>query len=201
MIEPNEVPDTAHVIVALPDTGYVHVSKNGYRLFDLDAIVTDEDDADSTIRWTFAPGPALEVRLQGDMATIGPLPNQVCTSYVVFTATDPVGQSTSKTCPILVFDEFKTGLLPNTITVGKTADTTVSLVCQYRPSLEPKLTWGAVVCDTTYLARDSLYGTPTSGKLAVKAKTKLGTTGVQFTVHDPVNHVDFTHSIPVVVHQ
>ena len=98
------VSDTAQVIGVLPDSGVVHVSKNGYRSFNLDAIVADEDDADSTIEWSLSPGPALEVDLQGDTARIGPVPNRVCTSYVVFTASDPGGLTISRTCPISVFE-------------------------------------------------------------------------------------------------
>src|SRR5512147_2176352 len=94
------ISDTTRIIGVLPDSGAVHVSKNGYRAFNLNAIVADEDDPDSTISWSLSPGPGFEVKLHGDTARIGPVPNQVCTSYVVFTATDPGGLSTSRTCPV-----------------------------------------------------------------------------------------------------
>ncbi|MCX6844574.1 MAG: hypothetical protein NTX53_20105 [candidate division WOR-3 bacterium] len=199
-LETNAVPDTAQVIVALPpDSGVVQVSKNGYRLFDLDAIVTDEDDADSTIRWSLSPGSLLNVNLNGSLAEIGPVPNQAGVSYVVFTATDPVGLSTSKTCPILVFDEFKTDSLPDTIVVSRSGDTTVVLKCQYRASLKPKLIWGAPSYDSTYLGLCFLSGSPDSGALTVQAKGTSGTTGISLTVRDSVNHVTFNYGIPVTI--
>jgi hypothetical protein len=194
------VPDSVLVVVAIPDTGYVHISKNGYRVFDLDAIVTDEDDVDSVIEWSFTPGPGLELRLQGDSALIGPAPNQVCTSYVVFTANDPDGQSASKTCPIAVFDEFDTDLLPSAISVRRNADTTVALMCGYRPGLRYLLEWDdSISHDDAYLDTCYLGGSPVSGNLTVEAANALGTTGVYFRVYDPANHVYFDHSIPVVI--
>ena len=199
-LETNAVPDTAQVIVALPpDSGVVQISKNGYRVFDLDAIVTDEDDADSTIRWSLSPGSLLNVNLNGSLAEIGPVPNQAGVSYVVFTATDPFGLSTSKTCSISVFDEFKTDHLPDTIEVTGSREETVVLRCQYRPSLTPKLTWGDVSFDHNYLQACYLSGSPGSGTLTIGAKGTPGTTGIYLTVRDSVNHVTFNHSIPVTI--
>jgi len=199
-LEPGAVPDTALVVKTIPGSGYVNISKNGYRVFNLDSIVTDDDDEDSDISWSLSPGPLLNVNLKDSLAEIGPLPNQAGESYVVFTATDPVGLSVSKTCPILVFDEFRTDSLPDTIVVARSNDTTVAMKCQYRESLESKLTWGDTVSyDTTYLNACTLSGSPASGEFTVTAKATPGTTGVHFTVRDAVNHVDFSYSIPVVI--
>jgi len=198
-IETGDVSDTTQVVRALPSSVAVQISKNGYREFDLDAIVTDEDDADSTIRWSLSPGSLLNVTLYGRLAELGPLPNQVGESYVILTATDPGGLSTSKTCPVSVFDEFRTDYLPDTIAVSTNRDTTIALKCQYRASLRSKLNWGVVSYDSVYLSQCSLSGSPDSGALTLAARTSAGTTGIQFTVHDPVNHVDFNHGILVMV--
>jgi len=198
-LETGDVCDTTQVLRVLPSSGAVQISKNGYREFDLDAIVTDEDDTDSTISWSLSPGPLLNVNLNGALAEIGPVPNQTGKSYVVFTATDPSGLSTSKTCSVSVFDEFKPDSLPDTIVVPRNGDTTVILKCQYRASLRPELSWGAPSYDSIYLDQCSLSGSPDSGALQLKARAIAGATGIQFTVHDPVNHVDFNHGIPVIV--
>jgi hypothetical protein len=188
------VSDTARLIAALPDSGAVNISKNGYRAFDLDAIVTDEDDADSTITWSFAPGPELEVRLSEDTAMIGPVPNSVCTSYVVFTATDPGGLSASRTCPISVF-EFRILLDSVALDSGSAADT--ALGCDYRPDLKDGLVWDAPVYDPAWLLECSLVGSSGAKVLSLKAGDSVGVTGVYLTAIDPVNNVDFHHGIQV----
>jgi hypothetical protein len=200
VLSPGDVPDADQVVKTIPGSGYVNISKNGYRVFDLDAIVSDSDDVDTDIGWSFSPGPGLEVRLQGDSALIGPLPNQVCTSYVVFTATDPIGKSSSKTCAIMVFDEFSVAPGADTLSVKRHDSTSISLACHYRPSLQSLLTWGdAVLSDTVKLKSCSLSGSPANGRITVHAGSDSCMAAVQFSVNDPVNHVDFVHSIPVVV--
>jgi hypothetical protein len=190
------VSDTARLIGVLPDSGAVHVSKNGYRAFNLDAIVADEDDADSTISWSLSPGPELVVNLHGDTARIGPVPNQVCTSYVVFTATDPGGLSTSRTCPISVF-EF---LLPlDSIVMDSNSVIDTVLDCDYRPDLKAGLIWDKPVYDSTWLSECSLVDSSGAKVLRLKASDSVGTTGIYLRISDPVNNVDFHHSILVTI--
>lgn len=188
------VSDTARLISALPDSGAVNISKNGYRLFDLDAIVADEDDADSVITWSLTPGPELEVRLNEDTAMIGPTANVVCTSYVVFTATDPGGLSASRTCPISVF-EFRIPLDSVAVDSGGTVDTVLG--CDYRPDLEGGLVWGAPVYDPAWLLECSLTWSSGAKMLRLTAGDSVGVTGVYLTISDPVNNVDFHHGIQV----
>jgi len=197
-LETRDVSDTVQVIHALPSSGAVQISKNGYREFDLDAIVTDEDDADSTIRWSLSPGPLLNVNLNGSMAEVGPVPNQAGESYVVFTATDPGGLSASKTCPVSVFDSFRV-ISPEVDSVSSGGTKTDTLVYEYKSSLRALLVWGSPSFDRAYLDTCYLGGTPDTELLTVEARTGSVTTSVQFTVLDPVNHADFTYSIPVVV--
>ena len=180
--------DTAQLIGALPDSGAVHISKNGRRAFDLDAIVADEDDADSTITWSLSPGPALEVRLYGDTARVGPVPNQVCTSYVVFTATDPGGLSTSRTCPIRIF-EFLIRLDSVVMDSNSVVDTVLD--CDYRPDLKEGLIWDKPVCDSAWLPECSLADSSGAKVLRLKTSDSVGTTGIYLRVSDPVNNVDF----------
>jgi hypothetical protein len=190
------VSDTARVIGALPYAGAVYISKNGYRAFDLDAIVTDEDDVDSTISWSLSPGSDLEVRRQGDTARIGPVPNRVCSSYVVFTATDPGGLSTSRTCPIVVF-EF---LLPlDSVTMGPNSVLSAVLEYDYRPTLKNGLIWDTPVCDSAWLPECSLVDSSGAKVLRLKSSDSVGTTGVYLRVSDPVNNVDFHRSVKVTV--
>jgi hypothetical protein len=190
------VSDTARLIGALPYSGAVYISKNGFRAFDLDAIVTDENDADSTISWSLTPGPGLEVKLQGDTARIGPVPNQVCSSYVVFSATDPGGLSTSRTCPIVIF-EFLMALDSMVISPNSLADT--FLECDYRPALKNGLVWDQPVCDPAWLPECSLVDSSGAKVLRLKTSDSVGTTGVYLRISDPVNNVDFHHSIQVTV--
>jgi hypothetical protein len=190
------VSDTTWLIVALPDSGAVNISKNGYRSFNLDAIVADEDDADSTIEWSLSPGPALEVSLHGDTARIGPVPNQVCTSYVVFTATDPGGLSSSRTCPISIF-EFAIRLDSVALDSNSVMDTVLS--CDYRPELKVGLIWDKPVCDTAWLPECSLSDSSGAKVLKLRTSDSVGTTGIYLRVSDPVNNVDFHHSIRVTV--
>jgi hypothetical protein len=190
------VSDTAMMVVKLPDSGAVHVSKNGYRLFNLDAIVADEDDADSTIAWSLTPGPALEVLLSGDTARIGPVPNQVCTSYVVFTATDPGGLSTSHTCPISVF-EFSVSVDSIVLSPSSGADTVLG--CDYRPGLKSGLIWDTPVRDSAWLPVCSLVDSAGAKVLRLRASDSVGITGIYLRISDPVNNVSFHHSIQVRV--
>jgi hypothetical protein len=190
------VSDTTRLIGVLPDSGAVHISKNGYRAFNLDAIVADEDDADSTITWSLSPGPALEVSFHGDTASIGPVPNQVCTSYVVFTATDPGGLSTSRTCPISVF-EFSIGL--DSIVINSNAVAAAVLDCDYRPDLKNGLVWDKPVCDSAWLPECSLVDSSGTKVLRLKTSDSVGITGVYLKISDPVNNVDFHHSIQVTI--
>ena len=190
------VSDTAQLIGALPDSGAVHISKNGYRAFDLDAIVADEDDADSTISWSLSPGPALEVSLHGDTARIGPVPNQVCTSYVVFTATDPGGLSTSRTCPVSVF-EFRLHLDSMLMDSNSVVDTVLG--CDYRPDLKSGLIWDKPVCDSAWLPECSLVDSSGAKVLRLRAGDSVGITGIYLKISDPVNNVDFHHSIQVTI--
>ncbi|MBN2466163.1 hypothetical protein JXD38_11135 [candidate division WOR-3 bacterium] len=190
------VSDTSQLIGALPYSGAVYVSKNGYRAFDLDAIVTDEDDADSTISWSFSPGPDIEVRLQGDTARIGPVPNRVCSSYVVFTATDPGGLNTSRTCPFVVF-EFRMMLDSMVMTPNSVADTV--LECDYRPTLKSGLIWDQPVFDSAWLLECSLVDESGAKVLRLETSDSVGTTGIYLRVSDPVNNADFHHSIQVTV--
>jgi hypothetical protein len=190
------VSDTTRLIGVLPDSGAVHISKNGYRSFNLDAIVADEDDADSTIEWSLSPGPALEVSLHGDTAGIGPVPNQVCTSYVVFTATDPGGLSTSRTCPISVF-EF---LIPlDSIVMDSSSVVDTVLDCDYRPDLKDGLVWDTPVFDSAWLPECSLVDSSGAKVLRLKTSDSLGITGIYLKVSDPVNNVYFHHSIQVTI--
>ncbi len=190
------VPDTVRLIGVLPDSGAVHISKNGYRAFNLDAIVSDEDDADSAIAWSLSPGPSLTVALHGDTAKIGPVPNRVCTSYVVFTATDPDGLSTSRTCPISVF-EFLIHL--DSIAVGPNSVTDAALDCDYRPDLKSGLIWAKPVCDSAWLPECSLVDSSGAKLLRVKTGDSVGITGIYLEIRDPVNNVDFHHGIQVTV--
>ena len=190
------VSDTARLINALPDSGAVHISKNGYRAFNLEAIVADEDDADSTIMWSLTPGPALEVRLSGDTARIGPIPNQVCTSYVVFTATDPGGLSTTRTCPISVF-EFLINL--DSMVVGSSSVVDTVLDCDYRSDLKSGLIWDKPVCDSAWLPECSLVDSSGAKVLRLKTSDSVGITGIYLKISDPVNNVDFHHSIQVTI--
>jgi hypothetical protein len=190
------VSDTTRLIGALPDSGAVHISKNGYRAFNLDAIVADEDDADSTITWSLSAGPAIEVKLHGDTASIGPVPNQVCTSYVVFTATDPGGLSTSRTCPIAVF-EFLIPLDSVVLDHDSVVDTVLG--CDYRPDLKSGLVWDKPVCDSAWLPECSLVDSSGAKVLRLKAGDSVGTTGIYLKISDPVNNVDFHHSIQVTI--
>ena len=190
------VSDTARLIGALPDSGAVHISKNGCRAFNLNAIVADEDDADSTITWSLSPGPALEVKLQGDTARIGPVPNQVCTSYVVFTATDPGGLSTSRTCPIAVF-EFLIHL--DSMVVNSNSVSGTVLDCDYRPDLKSGLIWDKPVCDSAWLPECSLVDSSGVEVLRLRAGDSVGITGIYLKISDPVNNVDFHHSIQVTI--
>ncbi len=188
------VSDTAQLIGVLPDSGTVYISKNGYRAFNLDAIVADVDDADSTISWSLSPGPALEVNLRGDTARIGPVPNQVCTSYVVFTATDPGGLSTSRTCPISVF-EFLIPLDSVVLDSNSVMDTVLD--CEYRPDLKSGLIWDKPVCDSAWLPECSLVDSSGAKVLKLRASDSVGITGIYLRISDPVNNVDFHHSIQV----
>ncbi|MBM3331714.1 hypothetical protein FJY68_07685 [candidate division WOR-3 bacterium] len=190
------VSDTAGLIPALPDSGAVHIGKNGYRAFDLGAIVADEDDADSTITWSLTPGPALEVRLYSDTARIGPVPNQVCTSYVVFTATDPGGLNTSRTCPISVF-EFLIHLDSVVMDPNSVRQTVIDY--DYRPDLRAGLTWDQPVCDPAWLPQCSLTDSSGAKILRLTTGDSVGTTGIYLRVNDPANHVDFHHSIQVTI--
>ena len=190
------VSDTARVIGALPYAGAVYISKNGYRAFDLDAIVTDEDDADSTISWSLSPGPDLEVRLQGDTARIGPVPNRVCSSYVVFTATDPGGLSTSRTCPIVVFEFL---MLLDSIAAAPNSVADTFLEYDYRPTLKNGLVWDPPVCDPAWLPECSLLDSSGAKVLRLKSSDSVGTTGVYLRISDPVNNVDFHRSVKVTV--
>jgi hypothetical protein len=190
------VSDTARLIGALPDSGDVHISKNGYREFDLDAIVADEDDADSTIKWSLSPGPGLEVRLHGDTARIGPVPNQVCTSYVVFTATDPGGLSTSGTCPISVF-EFLIRL--DSMVVGSSSVVDTVLDCDYRPDLKNGLIWDTPVYESAWLPECSLVDSSGAKVLRLRSGDSVGITGIYLRISDPVNNVSFSHSLQVTI--
>jgi|GEM_PF-1415069 len=190
------VSDTARLIRALPESGAVYIAKNGYRAFDLDAIVVDEDDADSTIQWSFTAGPGLEVRLRGDTAEIGPTPNQVCTSYVVFTATDPGGLGASRTCPASI-SEFR--ILVDSIAMGPDSASNTVLNCDYRTGLKHGLIWDKPVCDSTRLKQCSLVDTAGTKVLRLRTRDSVGITGVYLRVRDPVNNVDFHHSIQVTV--
>ena len=188
------VSDTARLVAALPDSGAVNISKNGYRAFDLDAIVADEDDADSTIAWSLTPGPELEVRLSGDTAMIGPVPNSVCSSYVVFTATDPGGLSASRTCPVSVF-EFR--ILVDSIVMAHSSTSSTVLKCDYRTGLKDGLIWDKPVCDSARLQQCSLLDSAGAKVLRLRTRDSVGTTGVYLRVSDPVNNVDFHHGIQV----
>ena len=188
------VSDTTRFIGVLPDSGGVHVSKNGYRAFNLNAIVADEDDADSTITWSLSPGPSLEVILHGDTARIGPVPNQVCTSYVVFTATDPGGLSTSRTCPISVF-EFS--ILLDSMVMNSSSVMDTVLDCDYRPDLKSELIWDTPVCDSAWLPECSLVDSAGSKVLRLRTSDSVGITGIYLRISDPVNNVDFHRSIQV----
>ena len=199
VLKPGDVPDAAQEVWTIPDTGYVHVSKNGFRVFNLDSIVTDDDDKDSNIRWSLSPGPLLYVNLAGGRAEIGPVPNQSGASYVVFTATDPDGQSTVKTCPILVFDEFKVDTVPDTIVVSPNGRTNVAVAYQYRDSLTPGLKWDDPHVDGAWLGPCSLSVSLDSVKLTIRALGSAGTTGVSLTAGDSVNHVTFHYGIPVAI--
>jgi hypothetical protein len=190
------VSDTAQVIGVLPDSGAVHTSKNGYRSFNLDAIVADEDDADSTIAWSLSPGPALEVSLHGDTARIGPVPNQVCSSYVVFTATDPGGLSTSRTCPISVF-EFSIPLDSMVLGPNSVADTVLG--CDYRPDLKSGLIWDTPVYDSAWLPECSLVDSSGAKVLRLRSGDSVGITGIYLRISDPVNNVSFNHSVQVTI--
>ncbi len=190
------VSDTTRFIGLLPDSGAVHISKNGYRAFDLDAIVADEDDADSTIAWSLLPGPALEVMLHGDTARIGPVPNQVCTSYVVFTATDPGGLSTSRICPIAVFEFL---IHPDSMVVNSNSVSRAALDFDYRPNLKSGLVWNTPVCDSAWLPECWLADSSGTKVLRLRTSDSLGTTGIYLKISDPVNNVDFHHSIQVTI--
>jgi len=200
-LEPGAVPDTALVVKTIPGSGYVNISKNGYRVFNLDSIVTDDDDEDSDISWSLSPGPLLNVNLKDSLAEIGPLPNQAGESYVVFTATDPLGLSVSKTCPILVFDEFRVDTLLGTIAIKPDSTKRVAVAYGYRDGLEPGLEWEEPQIDTAWLKTCSLSVKPDSLVLTVEARDSSGTTGIYLAVDDPVNHVTFHHSIPVAIQQ
>jgi len=190
------VSDTARLIEALPYSGAVYVSKNGCRAFDLDAIVADEDDADSTISWSLSPGPDLAVKLHGDTAQIGPVPNQVCSSYVVFTATDPGGLSTSRTCPMVVFDF----LMPlDSVAMGPNSVANTVLEYDYRPTLKDGLIWASPACDPAWLPECSVVDSAGEKMLRLRASDSVGTTGIYLTISDPVNNVDFHRSITVTV--
>jgi hypothetical protein len=196
------VSDTAQFIGALPASGPVNVSKNGYRVFELDSMVEDGNDSPATITWTLSPDALLTVDLDGHQAKIGPVPNLTGRSYVVFTATDPSGLSASRTCSVSVFDEFAFDTLPKTVFVRSGQGTSVDLRCRYRTTLESSLQWVDTLLffDNTYLDDCSLAGVADSGRLTVTARDSVvGTTAVQFFVYDPVNHVYFSHSFPVVV--
>jgi hypothetical protein len=190
------VSDTSRLIGALPYTGAVYISKNGCRAFDLDAIVEDGDDADSTISWSLSAGPELEVKLQGDTARIGPVPNQVCSSYVVFTATDPGGLSTSRTCPIVVFD-FLMSL--DSVVMGPNSAVDTFLECDYRPALLNGLVWDQPVCDSAWLPECSLVDSFGAKMLRLRTGDSLGTTGIYLGISDPANNVRFHRSIRVTV--
>jgi len=190
------VSDTTQLIGALPDSGAVHISKNGHRAFNLNAIVADEDDADSTISWSFSPGPALEVKLDGDTARIGPVPNQVCTSYVVFSATDPGGLSTSRTCPVAVF-EFLIHL--DSIAMSANSVSGTVLDCDYRPDLKSGLIWDNPVCDSAWLPECSLVDSSGAKVLRLRTSDSAGITGIYLKINDPVNSVYFHHSIQVTI--
>jgi hypothetical protein len=134
--------------------------------------------------------------LSGDTARIGPVPNQVCTSYVVFTATDPGGLSTSKTCPISIF-EF---LIPlDSMVMGSSGALDTILDCEYRPDLKDGLIWDPPVCDSAWLPECSLVDSSGAKVLKVRTSDSVGTTGIYLRVTDPVNNVDFHHSIRVTV--
>jgi hypothetical protein len=190
------VSDTTRFIGVLPDSGAVQISKNGCRAFNLNAIVADEDDADSTTAWSLTPGPSLEVILHGDTATIGPVPNQVCTSYVVFTATDPGGLSASRTCPVAVF-EFM--ISPDSVAVNSNSVSVTVLDCEYRPDLKSGLIWDKPVCDSAWLPECSLEDSSGVKVLRLKTSDSVGITGVYLNISDPVNNVDFHHSIQVTI--
>jgi len=190
------VSDTTRLIGVLPDSGPVLVSKNGYRAFNLDAIVADEDDVDSTISWSLSPGPGFEVRLHGDTARIGPVPNQVCTSYVVFIAMDPGGLSTSRTCPVAVF-EFMIDL--DSMAVNANSSLSAALDLDYRPDLKSGLVWSTPVCDSAWLPECSLADSAGTKMLRVRTSDSVGITGIYLKISDPANNVDFHHSIQVSI--
>jgi hypothetical protein len=199
-LESGQVSDTAMTIGVLPTSGAVQISKNGWRAFDLDAIVTDEDDADPAIRWSLSAGPYLDVRLIGDTARIGPVANQAGESYVVFTATDPGGLSASRTCPVMVFDDFDADSLPDTIVMGPGLEKTLDMKYRYRPSLKSQLVWADPVFDADYLATCALSDSLEPKSLTIRALINTGTTGIYFVVYDPVNHATFHHSTLVTIH-
>jgi len=199
-LETGTVSDTTHVIGVLPEAGAVDICKNGHRVFDLDAIVADGDDPDQDISWSLSPGPSLEVRLRGDRAEIGPSPNQVCTSYVVFTATDPGGLSASRTCPIAVFDDAEFSLdSPAVVEVDANGSKSAPLTYQYRGNLNGELTWAPPSFDSAMLDTCWLDQPTRPTMLTLAALGVPGITGVYLSVRDSVNHVSFSRSVPVTV--
>lgn len=193
------VSDTAQVIRVLPDEGAVAICKNGYRVFDLDSIVADEDDPDSTIAWSLAPGPSLEVRLVGSRVEVVPLPNWAGEDHVVFTATDPGGLSASRTCPVLVFDEFVVESPLDTFTVARSSTRHLPVRVRYRTGLQPGLRWSVNVSSSTLLPVCRLNAPIAPDTLTLTAGGQSGTAGVYFTVRDTVNHATFHYSSLVTV--
>lgn len=190
------VADTDTLIARFPSPDTVHVSKNGYRVFDLDAIADDLDNEDAEISWSFSPGPLMYARLVGRRVEIGPLANQVpADGYVVFTATDPGGLSVTNTCHFLV-DTFKITL--DTVTLARNSARSVKVGYVYLPTLKARLDWKVEYFDSQLLETCSLSGGEAK-TITLKARGTTGITGVYLTVKDPVNHVAFSHSILVTI--
>jgi hypothetical protein len=136
------------------------------------------------------------VKLDGDTARIGPVPNQVCTSYVVFTATDPGGLSTSRTCPISVFEFL---IHVDSMMVGSNSVADAVLNCDYRPDLKSGLIWARPICDSAWLPECSLVDSSGAKVLRVRTGDSVGITGIYLEISDPVNNADFHHSIQVTI--
>jgi len=177
----------------LPDTIY----KNGYRIYNLDSLVEDLDDHDSTIVWSISSGPLLTTRLidsiDGNFVKIEPIRNQTGNDWIDFTATDPMGARASKTCQVYVIEPI-CSLTINNIRIprGDSVKYKKDSIIVYQN--EGRLEW-TVSTDTIYLTNNS-----SSPWIRFYAKSTPASTAVYFNLYDPDNHVHFNRSIPVEIY-
>lgn len=180
---------------ALPDS--IQIFQNGYRTFNLDSCITDEDDGVCRIQWSVVTGPLLTVKMKrdtivGQYAEIAPLRNQIGKSWVTFTATDPGGLSASKTCFVSIeTTDFK--WLKDTLYIGKDSTRRLPKGTLISYSYSNSCKW--LIHTDTLLKK----GEEKADTVILTAGSNPGTTAVYFQITDTVNHVPFHRSSLVYI--